>query len=249
MLCKASRILSSFTAMSGGLNLSTIAERSGLAISTTHRLVGELCDLGWLTRSGKTYSLGLALFEFGELVPIKHRLRTVALPFMQDLLAVTNETIHLGIRDGSDVVYIEKLHRHNVLGLPSRTGGRAPLTCTAVGKALLLYEAPEVLEEILSEPLPALTANSITDPVVFRSKLDAARPSFLTTDLREASGDGCCVGTPVMIGDRTVAALSVSSPASRFNPQRFGPALRTASLGLARRLGMRYRLSLEEFDI
>jgi DNA-binding IclR family transcriptional regulator len=235
MLGKVAVLLGAFTAGSP-LSLAELGRRTGLARSTVHRLVTDLADHGWVRRVGNRYELGMALFELGELVPVKHRLRTVALPFMQDLHAATGETVHLAVRDGTDAVYAEKLYGHRPLPLPSRTGGRAPLTCTAVGKALLAHETPEVVRDVLGRPLRRWTAASVTDPRVLNRQLDEIRRTGLAQEREEAAPGSACVATPVLVGGRPVAALSVAVPVGDFAPERLGPAVLTAALGLARAL-------------
>jgi DNA-binding IclR family transcriptional regulator len=237
MLEKAALLLGAFTS-SSPLNLGELAERTGLAKSTVHRLLTQVHQLGWVTRVGQRYELGMALFELGELVPVKHRLRAAALPFMQDLFAVTQETVHLAVRDGIDAVYAEKLHGHASLPLPSRTGGRAPLTCTAVGKALLAYEDPEVLRQIVDRPLRRFTAASITDAAVLLRQLESVRRTGVAIEREEAVVGGACLGAPVLVGGKPLAALSVSVPVARFHPERLAPAVRTAALGLSRTLDL-----------
>lgn len=235
MLEKVALLLGAFT---GGvpLDLAELGRRTGLARSSVHRLVTDLVALDWVHRVGNQYELGMALFELGELVPLKHRLRTVALPFMQDLFAATGETVHLAVRDGVDALYAEKIHGHGSLALPSRTGGRAPLTCTAVGKALLAHETPEVLNDVLGRPLRRWTPASVVDADVLIRQLEEVRRTGIALEREEAALGGACVGAPVLVSGRPVAALSVAVPIDRFAPERLGPAIRTAALGLARAL-------------
>lgn len=238
MLEKTAYLLGSFT---GGtpLGLAELGARTGLARSTVHRLVSDLVDLGWVQRVGNRYELGVALFELGELVPVKHRLRSVGLPFMQDLFAATGETVHLAVRDGVDAVYVEKIHGHGSLPLPSRVGGRAPLTCTAVGKALLAHESSDVLDDVLGRQLRRWTPGSVTDAAVLRRQLDDVRRTGVAEERAEAAAGGACVAAPVLVSGRPVAALSVAVPLDRFAPERLGPAIRTAALGLSRALDRR----------
>jgi DNA-binding IclR family transcriptional regulator len=235
MMGKAALLLGAFTS-SMPLTLAELGRRTGLARSTVHRLAGDLAALGWVRRVGNRYELGMALFELGELVPVKHRLRTVALPYMQDLLAATGETVHLAVRDGADAVYAEKLHGHRPLRLPSRTGGRAPLTCTAVGKALLAHESPDVVRDLLGRPLRRWTDASVTDPRVLARQLDDVRRTGLAHEREEASPSGACIASPVLVDGRPVGALSVAVPLADFAPERLGPAVLTAARGLARAL-------------
>ena len=235
MLEKVALVLGAF-AGDVPLGLGELGRRTGLARSSVHRLVTDLAGLGWVNRVGDRYELGMALFELGERVPIKHRLRTVALPFMQDLFAATGETVHLAVRDGVDAVYAEKIHGHGSPSLPSRTGGRAPLTCTAVGKALLAHETADVVQDVLGRPLRRWTAASLVDADVLVRQLDDVRRTGVAQEWEEAALGGACVAAPVLVAGHPVAALSVAVPIERFAPERLGPAVRTAALGLARAL-------------
>ncbi|SNS75138.1 IclR family transcriptional regulator [Rhodococcoides kyotonense] len=218
------------------LTLAEVTTRTGLPRSTTHRLLVDLAELGWLSRRGNTFELGLALFELGERVGLKHRLRTAAVPFMQDLFAVTEQTVHLAVRDGHDAVYVEKIHGHSSFPLPSQIGGRLPLTCTAVGKALLAPEDPAVQEGVLSRPLRRYTPRSITDPKVLARELDSIRRTGIAIEREEAAMGGCCLASPVLLAGEPIAALSVSVPTDRFAPELLAPAVRTAALALGRML-------------
>ncbi|AYJ47270.1 IclR family transcriptional regulator [Rhodococcus sp. P1Y] len=216
------------------LTLAEVSTRTGLPRSTTHRLLVDLADLGWLTRRGNTFELGMALFELGERVGLKHRLRTAAVPFMQDLFAVTEQTVHLAVRDGHEAVYVEKIHGHSSFPLPSQIGGRLPLTCTAVGKALLASADPAVQDEVLSRPLRRYTPMSITDPKTLARELDAIRRTGIAIEREEAALGGCCLASPVMLAGEPIAALSVSVPKDQFTPELLAPAVRTAAMALGR---------------
>ena len=218
------------------LSLAEVTARTGLPRSTTHRVLTGLVELGWLTRTGSKFELGLALFELGERVGLKYRLRSAALPFMQDLYAVTGQTVHLAIRDGLDAVYVEKIHGHAALPLPSQIGGRLPLTCTAVGKALLAPEDADVRAHVLDKPLRSYTRNSVTDPARLARELDAVRRTGIAIEREESSLGSCCLASPVLLADRPIAALSVSVPTAGFKPELLAPAVRTAALALGRTL-------------
>ncbi|MER5428035.1 IclR family transcriptional regulator [Streptomyces sp. NPDC002588] len=234
MLEKAATILESFSPSGGPFRLSELSERTGLPKPTVHRLAADLVRLGWLERSGQRYRLGTKLFELGSLVPHRLDLREAALPFLQDLFEATRETVHLGVREGLEVVYLERIHGHEALRLPSRIGGTLPLSCTGVGKALLAFSGAELTEELLSRPLPSLTPHSITDPARLRMTLEKIQVSGLAYEEQEAALGVSCIAAPVFAGGTTVAALSVAVPRSRFSPAQLAPAVRTAALGLSR---------------
>ncbi|WP_405595386.1 IclR family transcriptional regulator [Streptomyces sp. NBC_01092] len=234
MLDKAAVILESFSPSGGPYRLSELSQHTGLPKPTVHRLAADLVRLGWLERSGAQYRLGPKLFELGSLVPHRLDLREAALPFLQDLFEATRETVHLGIREGMEVVYLERIHGHEALQLPSRIGGSLPLTCTGVGKALLAFSGAELTEQVLSRPLPSLTPHSITDPDRLRMALEKTRVSGLAYEEQEAAPGVSCIAAPVFAGGTAVAALSVAVPRSRFSPAQLAPAVRTAALGLSR---------------
>lgn len=234
MLEKAAVILDCFIPSGGPFRLSELSERTGLPKPTVHRLAGDLVRLGWLERTGPHYRLGAKLFELGSLVPHRLDLREAALPFLQDLFEATRETVHLGVRDGMDIVYLERIHGHEALSLPSRIGGSLPLSCTGVGKALLAFSGTELLERVLSHPLPSLTPYSITDPDRLRLTLEKIQVSGLAYEEQEAALGVSCIAAPVFAGGVTVAALSVAVPRERYRPAQLAPAVRTAALGLSR---------------
>ncbi|WP_280880061.1 IclR family transcriptional regulator [Streptomyces pseudovenezuelae] len=237
MLDKAAVILDCYRPDGGSYRLTELAELTGFSKTTTHRLAADLVRLGFLERAGAVYRLGGKLFELGTLVPRRHGLRETALPFVQDLYEATHETVHLGVRDDHDVIYLERVHGHDPLPLPSRVGGRLPLTCTGVGKALLAFSGPELTERILAEPLPRLTAHSVTDPMRLRTAVEQAQVAGLAYEEQEAALGVCCIAAPVFDGGGiAVAALSVAVPRARFSPAQLAPAVRTAALGLSRAL-------------
>jgi DNA-binding IclR family transcriptional regulator len=234
MLDKAVLVLDAFRPAGGAYRLTELAARTGLTKTTVFRLAGDLVRLGLLERTGEVYRLGGKLFELGSLVPRRQDLREAALPFLQDLFETTRETVHLGIREGSDVVYVERIHGHDALPLPSRIGGRLPLTCTGVGKALLAFSEPKLAEELLAQPLPKLTRYSISDPVRLRTAIEQTQVSGLAYEEQEAALGVSCIAAPVFDGAVAVAALSVAVPRERFRPAQLAPAVRTAALGLSR---------------
>lgn len=229
-------VLQAFRPAGGTLRLADIARRTGLPKSTAHRLVQQLVALSLLSRTDDGYALGLGLFELGELVPAKLRLREAALPFMQDLYEATHQTVHLGIRDGFDVVYAEKIRGHAAIDVPSRVGGRLPLTSTGVGKTLLAFSEPALVDEVLRRPLRRLTNHSIGDPEQLRAELAEIRAAGVGFDRDEASLGVSCLAAPVFAGTETVAALSVAVPSPEYRPTHLAAAVRTASLALSRRL-------------
>jgi DNA-binding IclR family transcriptional regulator len=231
------QILQSFRTPGGALRLSEIARRTGLPKATVHRLTTQLVELSLLRRTESGLVPGIGLFELGELVPLKLRLREAALPYIQDLYEATHETVHLAVRDGLDVVYVEKIRGHAGVDVPSRVGGRLPLSTTGVGKVLLAFSETELIDEVLRRPLRRLTSHSVTDVGLLQGELRRIRSTGVGFDREEASPGVSCVAAPVLVRNEIVAALSISVPSQRISPGRLAPAVRTASLALSRVLG------------
>jgi DNA-binding IclR family transcriptional regulator len=236
MLERGIQVLQSFRPTGQPQTLSAISRRTDLPKSTTHRLVDSLSAQGMLERTPAGWVLGRALFELGELVPIKMRLREAALPYMEDLYEATHETIHLAVRDGLDVLYAEKIRGHSGVDVPSRVGGRLPITSTGVGKTLLAFSPSSLVEEVVSRPLRRLTEHSIGDPVVLQNELATIRTAGVGYDHEEAVLGVSCVAAPVLVRGEPVAALSITVPSSQLQPGRLAPAVRTAALALSRAL-------------
>jgi DNA-binding IclR family transcriptional regulator len=222
------------------LTLSEISRRSGLTLSTTHRLVGELREWGALDRSPDArYSIGLRILELGSLTPRGLRLREVALPYLGDLQHATNANIHLAVRDGHDVIYVESLHARDCVRVLSRLGGRWPLHATGTGQVLLAFATPEFREEVLATKLRKFTARTITDPDTLRRTLAEVRQ----TGVAIAEGqlipeDAMALAVPLRgPKDHVVAALGVTVKVGSVSPRALVPALAATARAISRALG------------
>lgn len=237
LLDKGLCVLQAFRPGDEPLRLNQIVLRTGLPKTTVHRVIHQLIDLRLVSVVHGRYEPGIALFELSASVPVKYRLRDVALPFLNDLHAETTQTVHLGVRDGIDVVYAEKVQGRSGVGIPSRVGGRLPLNCTAVGKALLAYSDSAWLAEFLSRPLRRLTTASITDSRQLADQLTGVRTTGLAFERGESQSNLACVAAAVIVEGRSVAALSVSAPVDIMRSQDFVSPLRTAARMISGELG------------
>jgi DNA-binding IclR family transcriptional regulator len=237
VLGKARLIIEAFTAEDDSLSLAELVRRSGVAKASVHRLAQELLAWGVLERSGSRYRLGLRLFEIGQRVPRQRTLREAALPYMEDLLIATQETIHFAIHDGLDVLYVEKLVVHRGLNKQSRVAGRLPLYCTATGKVILAFSPAPLLQEVIRNGMRPLTRKTIIQPGLLYSQLERVRADSVAVEVEETRLGYMSVAVPVLITPTTLAgALSITAPTCRMNTSRFTGALRTAALGIYRTL-------------
>jgi len=217
------------------LGLAELARRAGLPKATAYRLANQLIDLHVLERTGQEYQLGLKLFELGNSVARQRELREAALPFMEDLYEATHETIHLGVLDDVEVLYVEKIAGRRTCTVPTTLGARKPLYCTGLGKAILAYSTPQLLEAVIQNGLPRRTQYTITDPHRLQVELTRAAETGVTYDREEFEIGITCVASPLLNrAGRAWAAISVTGPTTRFRPERTASAVRTAALGLTR---------------
>ena len=234
VLNRAAAILDAFTSGPGtSLSLAEIARRTALPKPTLHRLLASLCSLGLVDKHQASYQLGLKLFELGEHVPRKHRLREAALPFLQDLYEVNHDTVHLAVLDGTDVVYVERIRGHHALNVASRLGGRLPAYCTGVGKALLAFN-PEAAMKVMTMKLAPRTAYTITDHRLLAEELERIRGAGIAIDREENAIGVACAAAPILVGDRAIGAVSVTCSPVRTDVERYAPAVKTAANGIRR---------------
>ena len=250
VLGKVRLILDAFTAESDELTLTELTRRSGVAKPTVHRLAQELLFLGLLERSGTRYLLGLRLFEMGQLVPRQRILRQAALPYMEDLLMVTQETVHFAVHDGLDVLYIEKIISHRGLNKQSRVAGRLPLYCTATGKAILAFSPETLLAQVMAEGLRPVTRHTTVSAAVLRQQLERIRRERIAIEHEETRLGYTSVAVPVFGSSSVLAgALSITAPTVRMNVSRFSGALRTAGLGISRTLQAMARAQVPDLPL
>jgi len=237
VLGKARLILDAFTTENDELTLSDLVRRSGVPKATVHRLAHELITWGLLERNGTRYRLGLRLFEMGQMVPRQRILREAALPYMEDVLIATQETVHFAVHEGLDVLYIEKIIGHRGLNKQSRVAGRLPLYCTATGKAILAFSPQTLLDEVITQGLRPVTRRTTVSAAMLRKQVDRIREAHLAVECEEIRLGYMSMAVPVFGSSSVLAgALSVTAPTVRMNVSRFSGALRTAGLGISRSL-------------
>lgn len=237
VLGRAFRLLDAFGADASRLSLGELARRAGLPKSTAHRIIAQLVHWGALERHDDGFGLGIRLFEWGSLVSHQRELRDAAVPFMEDLYESTHETVHLGILDRCEIVYVEKLTGHRRVAVPTGIGRRMPCHCTGLGKAILAFSPSAVIDRVLRSGLERRTCYSIVLPKLLLEELDGVRAAGVAFDREESALGVTCAAAPVLnVSGMAVGALSITGSTSRLDPDRVAPAVRTASLGLGRAL-------------
>lgn len=227
-------ILGAFDAEHPLLSLTDLARRSGLALSTVHRLAAELEEGHALSRAPDgRLRIGLRLWELGQLGP--SRLQDVAHPWLQDLFAGTGENVHLAVRDGLEVLYVDKVHGRRAVPIVSRVGSRLPMHPTGVGKALLAFEPDWFVEAYLRRSLERPTSHTITEPGRLARELATVRAQGYALTYEEMTLGSCSAAAPVLVDGRPVAALGIvlASRRARELPRLVDPLLHAAA-GIAK---------------
>jgi len=237
-LSRGLALLELFSMDESELSISEMARRARIPKSTTHRLVTDLLKWGALERGGRGVRLGVRLFELGSLVSDPARLRERAIPFAHSLNQITQLTSNLAVREGNEIIYLEKINARDLAVPHSRIGGRLPLHCTALGKAILANAPTSFINRVLSEPLARLSPKTITDPEQLRRQLPEIRATGVAYDIEESQPGLFCVGAPIFARNgQVLGALSVTGAVSLDQARRFSGVTRATADALSHALG------------
>jgi DNA-binding IclR family transcriptional regulator len=231
-------VLDAFGPRNRALSLSDIARRSGLSLSTAHRLVHELVSWGALERDlNGCYSIGVRLLELAALAPRGLDLREAAFPCLDDLHHRTRGNVHLAVRDGMQVVYVEAIRACATHPTSGKAGDRWPLHATGTGLVLLAFADRELQEQALGRPLERYTPLTITDPAQLRRKLAQVRQSGYAVAVGQITLPDLVVAVPVRdpFGG-LAAAISVVVESARAKPQVLARVSDEAATEITRRL-------------
>ncbi len=178
MLDRALAILDVLSGEGPGLSLGEISDKLDLHKSTAHRLTMVLERHKLIERNSVSgrYRLGLKLFELGSRAISQLDLRERARPVLDQLVLETGETVHLGILDDTEILYLDKVEPTRSVRMASSVGRRNPAYCTAMGKAILAYLTDVQVEAIVRKHgLKAMTSNTITSFLDLKTELETIR--------------------------------------------------------------------------
>jgi IclR family transcriptional regulator, acetate operon repressor len=218
-----------------GLGLNEVTQKTGVAKSTVFRVLATLLELGYVLRRNGKYSVTNKLATLANEMATSETIRRVALPFMLRLRDEFGETVNLGVLRLDKVEYIEVAPSESALRFSEKPGSSVQVHASALGKVLLAYAAPEVVNSLIGgRKLQMLTPNTITDPSQFIAEAQKARHRGYAFDRGETSPSATCVAAPILGGaDTAIAALSISGPSSRFNPRKDSPVIERLQLAVA----------------
>lgn len=205
--------------VNAGVNGATFSEAvrdSGVPKSSAHRLLHELTELGALRfdEDSKSYFGGLLLARLGATIAADYDLRKIARPHLEDLHEQTGHTATLGIRDGGQGIYLDKVETRDFgIRLHSEIGKAFPLHCTGIGKVLLAAMPEQEANTVLRRKLKEFTPNTIIERVLLQAELAEIVERGYAVDDEEITRGMICVAAPVRDPDGEIAgALSCTFP-------------------------------------
>lgn len=222
----------------GARTLQRASDATGITRSTCHRLLQALVAAGYLRQQDGEYSLGPTLMEMGFRSVEQNPVTTLARPLLQELVDTQHDTVHLGVRDDDAVLYLDKISGSRGVEMRSRVGQRMPLSCTGVGKALLLDARDEWSQRHDLDHHGALTDQARAD---FLRRMHSYAEAGVAWDLEENEVGIRCVAAPVRdASGAIVAAISMSAtnpymPAARM--RSLSAVMRTTADRISRLLG------------
>jgi len=238
---KFMNVLQAVSDASSAPSVGDLSKALGYPRPTTHRIVAALLAEGMLAELGSDGRVGLG----PRLISLAYKawegsdLRAIAEPYLEHLRDTLDETVHLAMRSGLEMIYISKLESRRTVRMASRIGTRVTLYSSSVGKAWLSQQAPDAAKSLIDAcSIRSFTEKTITDPGQLYTEIEMSAARGYTTDLEENEADICCYGCPIVVpGQGTVACVSVSMPSYRFQSldrEEAIAAIQACTRGIAR---------------
>lgn len=221
---KAMKILFEIGKSKTGMGVTELANALDMNKSTVYRFLATFEEEGYLKKNEKTqeYEYGIGMFELSYLVINRMNWIEKVKPYLYDLMKKTGETVHLGVEDNGEVIYIDKVDTENSIGMYSKIGKRGPIYCTGIGKAILAFLPEEKVQKILkNRELKKFTNNTITDINELNESLKEIRLNGYSTDDEEHELGVRCVAAPILdYRNNILGAISVAGPSYRISKER-----------------------------
>lgn len=235
-LSRALKLLNALSFHPQGLSLSEVAHEVGLPNSTAHRLLTTLQNERYVRFDSErsVWLIGVQAFRVGTAFIRSRDVVTIARPYMRRLMEQSGETVNLAIADRGEVIYIAQVETQKMMRAIAGPGGRAPMHCSGVGKALLAcFDPPTVDKLVGSIELRRETPNTLITARELKRELEHIQVRGYAVDNEEnAIGLRCVAAVIYDEHGSGLAALSVSGPTARITDQRI-PVLGSAVAGIA----------------
>jgi DNA-binding IclR family transcriptional regulator len=250
-VAKTLRVLEAFSYAEPVLGVSELARKLDMGKSSVHRALSTLLEHGYVAKTADDrYRLGLKLHEMGQLVVSGIRLHEVAHSPLERLRAECQETVHVAVLDGTDVVYLDRFESAGLARLLQRVGLRVPAYVTSSGKCLLAFGDPAFTERVLAEGLKRRAPRTITSKGMFLETLQRVRKDGYSVSIEESEPKVSSVGAPVFGRDgRCIAAVSIVGPTMRFDADqlpKYVRLVRRCALSISEAMGFNARPRVKE---
>jgi len=243
-LVRALTVLNRLAATDDGVTLSEVAQQVGLSPSTAHRLLTTLEQERYVhfDSERRLWSVGMQAFMTGNAFLRTRSLTATARPHMRALMEESAETVNLAVEDQYEAVYLAQVESRQMMRAFARPGGRVPLHCSSVGKAMLSAMADAAVTKILqNRGLARLTVKTISDTVALREDLQRTRErGYALDDEEHAVGLRCIASAIFDERSEPLAAVSISGPMVRISDERvpiLGDAVRKKAEAITAQLG------------
>lgn len=229
------------------MGIKALALETQMSGAMVYKCILTLCQLGYAYQNEQTqqYGLTLKLASVCSNILNHYNITEMSMPLMKNLGEKVGETIHLALREGTELIYLYKIDSAQSLRLYSRVGKMAPLYCTGVGKALLAFERENIIKKIVSKiNFVVYTEHTIKNAKEFMQELEKIRRQGYAEDLEEHERYIRCIAAPIFDYDNNVcAALSISMPSVRWT-QEIGEMQKGFLLEIAKKIS--YLLGCEK---
>ncbi len=245
-LVRALTLLNRVAAADDGITLTELAQQVGLSSSTTHRLLTTLEQERYVhfDPDRRLWSVGVQAFVTGSAFLKTRSLVGAARPHMRMLMEESEETVNLAVEDQAEAIYLTQVECRQMMRAFARPGGRVPLHCSGVGKALLsAMPDPQLAKVLHRHGLPRVTLKTLNTTATLKADLAAARDrGYAIDDEEHAVGLRCIAAVIFNENADPVAAVSLSGPMARIPDERIpllGQLVRARADAITGQLGGR----------
>ncbi|WP_165004365.1 MULTISPECIES: IclR family transcriptional regulator [unclassified Enterococcus] len=221
VLIKAAKILD-YLAETPDVSLQEIAKGTGMTSSTVLKILDTLLLIGYVNKNAeKNYRLGAKLVRYANKNIEQLDLAELTLPFLEKLQQKIDETIHLGVLDNNEILYVNKLDPKNqTIRMSSKIGITRPLYNSAMGKAVLAEFTEDQYEDYVgTHSLVPYTEYTITNSLRLKKEIEKVKKTHVAFDDEEIEKDIFCIGASIVKGDEIIGAFSVSMPKYRLTEE------------------------------
>lgn len=243
---RALGLLEELSKSDDGLRVSDLARMTGLAVSTTHRLLTTLEQHAFAQFESESnlWHVGRAAFSVGAAFGRRRNFIAPALPFLKRLRDATRETANLGILDGTQLVTVSQIESREIMRAISNPGGQVPVFCSGMGKAIIATWPDEEITSLAGRAgLPPMTSKSLRSVAEALADIKITRTrGYALDDEEHVTGLRCVAAEVWSPQGEAVCAISVSGLAARLTDARLdviGEQVRRAADELTERLGGR----------